>query len=506
VPKATTLIDIDTQDRTRAIETIAKYFQPQIQHSLTNRHVSITDFAAQKFFVPETGEPLKLMPHQSSILEYALDPDNPFIYGGTIVYSTIKKSGKTCLSSLVARYVAETYGTSNEIYCVANDQEQARGRGYQKLLDSIELDPTYMKKTAINGWKIIERAASFEPNRSIVKALSNDYRGESGSNPTATFWSELWAYTSEASRRLWEELTPVPTRERGFRFIDTYAGFTDESDLLLELYNMGKGGRRLTHEEIFWPFDDEPPIWVNESASLFLYWDSGVQARRMPWQTPEYYQTQAQMLRPNAFERLHLNYWTSSTDSFLPTEWFESCRSIIPPLDNHMPVVIGVDASVSGDCTALVGVTRNPTDATEVMIRFYEVWSPTKGSPIDLEVVAQRLKELCLRYNVVEIAFDPYQLHKLMTDLTHEGIAWCRPFNQGIQREIADKQLMDLIRDRHLYHNCGPEYTSHIQNAAAKYNIKDDSKLRIVKKSASQHIDLVVATSMAVEESLRLNL
>lgn len=493
-------------NRDAAIATLAQYFRPQLQTAYTQRSLGIADFAAQRFYIPETGDTIRLTPHQTSILEYALDPNHSFIYGGTIIFSTVKKSGKTAISSLVGRYIAETWGTSNEIFYCANDMEQSRGRGYQKLLDSVELDPSYMKKTATNGWKVIERAATFEPNRSIVKALSGDYRGEAGSNPTATFFSELWAYTSEASRRLYDELTPVPTRERSLRYVETYAGFSDESDLLIELYELGLKGRRLTHDDIDWPFDDQPPIYVNEAARLFMYWDDGPIARRMTWQTPEYYQTQAATLRPQAFDRLHNNYWVSSTDSFIAEEWWQSCRAVIPPLDAHTPVVIGVDASVSNDYTALVGVTRHPDNPAEVMVRFYEAWEPTQGNPIDLSLVDRRLRELCAQYNVVQLAYDPFQAHYLMTNLKHDAVAWTRPFSQNAAREVADRQLYELIRDRHLYHNTGPEFTKHIQAAAAKINPKDDSKMRIVKKSNTQHVDLIVACSMAVAECLRLSL
>lgn len=508
-----TTIVIDTQTQAidrkhQAAQKIADHFRPQIQQYVAKRNISISEFASDRFYIPETGDPIILMPHQAAILNYALDPKHPYTHGGTIVYSTVKKSGKTAIASLVARYITETWGTSNEVYMMANDLEQARGRSYAKLLDSIELDPSYDKKTAANGWKIIEKSATFEPTRSVVKALSNDYRGEAGSNPTATFWSELWGYTSEVSKRFWEELTPVPTRTRSVRYVETYAGFEDESELLLELYTLGMKGRRLTHDDIDWPFPDEPPIWVNDEASIFMYWDSGEVARRMPWQTPKYYQTQATSLRPNAFDRLHSNLWTSSTEAFMPTEWWEYCRQQLPPLDPNTPIVLGVDASVSGDCFAIVGVSRNPDPALRryPMLRYYNVWYPEKGIPLNHRVQDRYIRDNCAVQNIVEITYDQYQLHKMMTDIALDGIAWCRPFSQAGDREIADKILYDLIRDRQIAHNAGPEFTEHIRGASAKTSATDKNRMRIVKKNTSMKIDLLVAASMAVSECLRLNL
>jgi len=52
-------------------------------------------------------------------------------------------------------------------------------------------------------------------------------------------FDELWGYTSERARRLYDELVPVPTRLISCRLTVTYAGFEGESELLHELYRRG---------------------------------------------------------------------------------------------------------------------------------------------------------------------------------------------------------------------------------------------------------------------------
>jgi len=130
------------------------------------------------------------------------------------------------------------------------------------------------------------------------------------------------AFISEASRRLWEELTPVPTRRNSIRFIDSYAGIENESDLLLGLYKLavspdehpdGQGER--IHATL--------PIFANRAARIFCYWDH---QPRMPWQTPEYYAAQRRILRPSTYLRLHENRWVvgssgSSTRSCGTVAW-----------------------------------------------------------------------------------------------------------------------------------------------------------------------------------------
>jgi phage terminase large subunit-like protein len=491
-------VAISVEQRNLAI--LAKWLAPAVGKA----YPTVTEFAAKSFYIPETERPLQLMKHQSVILDYAFDLKHNF---STIVYSSVKKSGKTAIAALVARWIAETWGRS-EVLALANDMEQARGRIYQKVLDSIEMDPNYIsgKRILPGRWRIIERDATCLSNGSILRAVSSDYRGEAGSNPTATLWSEAWAYTSEASHRLWDELTPVPTRERSIRYVETYAGFEDESDLLIDLYRRSVlKARRLTHNDIDWPFDDQPPIYVNDKARSFAYWDDGVVARRMPWQTQAYYDAQEATLRPQAFERLHLNYWTSSVSSFIPVEWWNACFEQLPIPTIHEPMVLGVDAAVSSDCCAVVGVTRHPKRNDDVAVRLCRVWTPPTNGKIDLDItVKQAIIEICSTHNVVEVAYDPYQLHSIMTDLVKAGVAWCRPFSQGESRMIADKQLYDLIKTRHLSHIGHPDMADHIKNAAAKQNKDEDTKLRIVKKMADQKIDSVIATSMAVAECKRL--
>jgi phage terminase large subunit-like protein len=271
-------------------------------------------------------------------------------------------------------------------------------------------------------------------------------------------------------------------------------------------------GVRLTHDDIAWPFDDQPPIYINKRARTFAYWDddpnnTGV-ARRMPWQSPDYYEEQANTLRPEAYARYHQNIWTDSTNTFIPIEWWDACAANPPPPlppGDSTPVVLGVDTSVSNDCSALVGVTRDPRDpATKVAVRFIQIWTPPRGGTIDYSEIDAAIRRLCAQYNVVCMTYDAYQMHMLAQDLRRDEVCWCKAFSQGARREEADKQFFDFIRDRRLAHTGHPEARQHIQNAAAKTAKEEDTRMRIIKKSEDAKVDFDVAASMAVYECMRL--
>lgn len=507
--------------REEAIGLLGDYFKKDIVAQAESEKVpTVTEFAHSKFYIPETGDRIKLLRHQSLFLEMALDPANDYT---TIVYSTIKKSGKTAVAGVAGRYLAEYSGPKAEIYFIANDKEQAKDRAYEAAKASLELTPGYDKRRReLPGyWKIIEKEATHEPTGSVMRAIASDYEGAAGGNPTATFWTELWAFTLEKFKRLWDELTPVPTRKRSIRFVETYAGFEDESELLLNLYKLGKQGTRLTHDHIDWPFPDQPPIWVNKSARMIMYWDSGVLARRMPWQMGErgeaYYREQATTLREEAFKRFHLNEWVSSKQEFIRIEWWKACKAAIPlpEATQQTPIVMAVDASVSGDCTAIVGVSRHPDPEKadeHTVVRFSQVWFPPRDGTIDYADVRATIKMYCEKYNITQIAYDNYQLHDMMQNITREGIAWCRVFSQAAPREFADKRLYDMVRDRKITHqdeideqfvlNCAAYVGSKL--ASGDKSGRKVETMRIVKRNNGSPVDPVVALSMANEECLRL--
>lgn len=485
-------------------------------------------WAEDNYRIKETGEPIRLAPHQAAVLRYALSRDGegrfPF---STIIYSTPKKSGKTTVAGMVGRWAAETWGPYQEVLCVGNDLKQARERAFASIKESIELTPGYSRsRESLPGrWQVTTKEMRHTLNGSKVHAIATDYQGEAGANPSITIWTELWGFIHEAALRFWAEMAPSPTRLNSIRLVETYAGYEGESELLWELYESAVlNGRQLTAGELgpLGIFPEAPnadslvPCYVNEAARMFAYWDTGEMARRMPWQQgergAEYYAAEASTQTDSQMVRLHKNEWVSAESSFVPIVWWDACKNPLPlePGDKTTPIVVVIDAAVTGDCFGLVAISRDPDRPDRATaVRAYRLWVPPKGGQIDFTAEGgpdQAVRELCEMCNVVEVAYDPYQLADMAQRLTREGVAWMRPFNQGQDRLIADMQLYTAIRDRMIRHGGGPEMREHIQNANAKQAAHEDTKLRLVKKSVGRKIDLAVCLSMGNHECLRLNL
>lgn len=480
----------------------------------------------QNFFIEDVRDPktgteygpgrILLHPVQQRILRAALTKVDGIFPYSTIVYSTCKKSGKTRIAAGIASWFASTQGAYNEIYCLANDGKQSSDRILQAVKKSIDLSQAAAVReegthapSETAKWHYIKAAVRL-PNGTLVEAIPCDPTGQAGSNPGLTVWSEMWGYAHQHKERLWTEMTIPPTRfGHAIRWVESYAGYVDESNVLYDLYVLG------VEEGIRHPDFPDIPVYINPAAKLFCYWDQGPAAHRMPWQTDEYYLQEAKLLTTQEFARIHLNYWITSTEKAIPIEWWDACEEKLPPLDRKTPIIVSVDASVSGDCTAMVGVSRHPDRErakTDVAIRLVRVWEPPKGGKIDYDTtIDATLREWTEQYNVMEVVYDEFQLHHLMTQWRKKQVVKIYRFGQTTDRSKADKQFRDLVAHHHVAHDGNPTLRAHVDNARAKLT---NEKYRFVKpdenstsKSRKKRpIDALVAASMGSERCLYLNL
>lgn len=198
--------------------------------------------------------------------------------------------------------------------------------------------------------------------------------------------------------------------------------------------------------------------------------------------------------------------WEAIDDStrFLPSIhlWDACIDTSLPPLDTRTPLVLAVDAGVSNDNFALIGVSRHPERPQDVALRLSRVWEP-KGKQLDFTEIEREITEICKAFHIVCVVYDKYQLHQMMGNLAN--LVWTDEFSQQAARLVADKQLLDLISQAHLWHDGTHDMVrKHLDNANRK--LTDNDKLRLVKRTDQGKIDLAVALSMAAAKCLELNL
>ena len=181
-------------------------------------------FITEALVDPETGRPFVLYPGEARFICEAFTPTPagklPY---AEILFSAPKKSGKTALAALCAVYTIVCLGGPYaEGYCVANDFDQAASRvSFKPLL-------VFSGRAHTSGSRPTSPQAGLRSSRPVrtITALASDYAGAAGANPTIIVFDELWAYMTERSRRLFDEMVPVPTRKTSVRLTVTYAGFS----------------------------------------------------------------------------------------------------------------------------------------------------------------------------------------------------------------------------------------------------------------------------------------
>jgi hypothetical protein len=200
----------------------------------------------------------------------------------------------------------------------------------------------------------------------------------------------------------------------------------------------------------------------------------------------------------------------ASSDKFLGSmELWDRLKVSLPVLKKE-PLVVAVDAGMKSDNFGIVGVSRHWERHNECAIRFVMKWEP-HGSEIDFDGTEEEpgpfrvLKMLRENYNLILCTYDPHEMFYLAARMKKEAPVWLKEFSQQGRREEADRFLYDMIINKQVWHDGDPALREHINNCNRKLT-QEESKMRIVKRSPNDKIDLAVALSMAVYECMRINI
>jgi phage terminase large subunit-like protein len=437
-------------------------------------------FIEEVLFNPETGKPFVLLDAERDFLRYAYDTDaDGRLLFPEQLYAAPKKSGKTGFAALHMLTTTLLYGGRfSEAYALANDQEQAVSRVYQAISRIVEASPLLACNAEIMKDRIV---FSKVYGNATVAAISSDYAGAAGANPVISCFDELWAFKSENSRRLWDEMVPPPTRKITCRLTVTYAGFEGESDLLQELYQRGL---------------KQPEVGKSLRAGdgILMAWHHEPIA---PWQTDSWLAEMRRSLRANQFLRMIQNQFVTSESSFIDIEKWDAIvdRNATPTLLNKdLPVYIGIDASVKHDSTAIVAVTFDK-ETQRVRLVSHKVFQPSPDEPLDFEATIEAtVLDMSRRFDVKRVLYDPFQMQHTSQRLRNARIRIDElPQTVGNLTSIG-QNLFDLIEARQL-----SVYPDAAMRLAVAHSVAVETPrgFRITKTSKGHKIDSVIALAMA---------
>jgi phage terminase large subunit-like protein len=433
---------------------------------------------------PETGKPFVLLDAERAFLEHAYQTDGSgrLVYPEQL-YSCPKKSGKTGFAAMHLLTTTLVFGGRfAEGYAIANDFDQAQGRVFLAVRRICEVSPHLRRECNVTASRI-----EFSQTGAVIQAIGADYVGSAGANPVISSFDELWGYTSERSRRLWDEMVPSPVRKISARLVTTYAGFEGESVLLEELYKRGLAQQQVGNT-------------LHAGDGLLMFWSHEPVA---PWQTEAWLSDMRRSLRPNQYLRMIENRFVTTESSFIDMAWWDACvepgmtPTLVAPA---LPVWVGVDASVKRDSTAIVVVTFNK-EAQRVVLVLHRIFQPSVKEPLDFEATVERtLRDLMTRFAVRGVFYDPYQMAAVAQRLQQAGVPMREfPQTSGGLTEIGSN-LYELIKARGIIAYPDADLRLAISRAIA---VETSRGWRIAKEKAAHKIDVVVALAMACHAAVQ---
>jgi phage terminase large subunit-like protein len=229
----------------------------------------------------------------------------------------------------------------------------------------------------------------------------------------------------------------------------------------------------------------------------------------------------------NTFRRLDLNQWTEQSSRAVDMDaWHESAGMVDAGSLNGQPCFAGLDLSSVQDLTALdleFPVEENGARVYKGLTFFwlpenavakrsqddgipYDVWAErgliklTPGNVVDDDVIIADVKALSERFQIEEIAYDPWNATNIASKLAGEGLKMVE-FRQGFKTfSEPTKRFLGMILDRQIHHGSNAVLNWMASNIVVTQdpagNLKPD------KAKSSEKIDGLVAKIMALARAL----
>jgi phage terminase large subunit-like protein len=444
----------------------------------------------------KAGAPMTFRPWQTQLTKnlLAVKADGTLRHKVALI-GLPRKNGKSAWLSALALEHLILGPSGGEVYSCAADRDQAKiVFGTAKRM--IEMHPDLESILEVN------RDVIYNPKSgSIYRALSSEAFTKEGLSPTFVAFDELHA---QPNRELFDVMSlGMGARTEPILVAITTAGVKSDSQGRDSLcYSLYEYGKKVALGEIadptfffaWWEAHDQtldhrnPLTWVEANPGF----DDIVAAADFESvinRTPE-----------SEFRTKRLNQWVATSDTWLPAGTWEAC-SEPREIERGAPVVLAFDGSFNGDCTAIVAVTVEDNPHVFVVAS----WEKPDGEAADWQVpileVEDTIREACMKFQVEEIACDPYRWARTFQVLEDEGLPVVL-FPQSASRMTpATTRFYEAVLNKSLTHDNDARLARHISNATMKVDQRG-SRLAKETRHSTRRIDLAVASVMGLERAV----
>lgn len=367
-------------------------------------------------------------------------------------------------------------------------------------------------------------------SKAKFRALASAKKGKLGKTANFVLADELINWEGEIARSMWAALRTSLNKTTGsLLIIITQAGRGQEN----LAYERLKYARKVQSGEIedprFLPVlfeTDHDADWQDEDLWHFVNPGLADGYPDIDGLRSMAHEAKEQPAERDNFRQFHLNCWLDySASPFVSMPVYDDGKGAVD-LDameaEQTPCYLGVDLSSTSDLTAVVAAWGDRETGYAVHPWFflpkdnidkkagqdgvnYRVWEEqglitlTDGNVVDYSAVEAAIEELCARFNVREIAFDPALARNSINNLLDKGLPVVE-FRQGwVTMSPAINELERAILARQFQHGGHPILRWHFDNIAIRTDSAGNRSFH--KGKSKDRIDGAVAAAMAVSRA-----
>lgn len=470
----------------------------------------------------QAGGAFELAPWQERIVRRIYGPcdDNGRRLVRTVFMLLPRGNRKTALGAALA--LLHTFGPERvpggQAIAAAADHKQAR-ISFEEAVGIVRADRRVERATSVVDYK---NRLTHPKSGAFLEAIAADAGTQHGRTPTFVLADELHAWKK---RDLWDVLRTGLVKVQGSLCVVITTAGRGQENIAWDIYSYA---RKVALGEVndpgFLPVLFETPrdadwrdeaVWRACNPGLAQGFPDIEGLRQLAREA------EARPADREAFRQLHLNVWLDqSADPFVDMAIYDQGATPVD-LDKlaNRPCWLAVDLSSNTDLTAVVACWRGEDDGFVVWPWFfcpadnlrkradrdmvpYPLWAeggfitPTPGNVVDYRAVEDMIRDLCARFDVREIAFDPHLAQQTMNNLGDEGFPVVAMRQGWITMAPAVKELERAIVGGNFRHGGHPVLRWNFDNVAVE---TDRAGNRMFTKGKSRdRIDGAVASAMAV--------
>ena len=470
----------------------------------------------------DAGKPIQLQPFQilflAAIYGFRDRKDKTIRWVTDVILFVPRKSGKTTLASIIALYELQFGDSGAEVFTLATNREQASicFDSSKAIIENMVHE--FQQKFVVYRSELKKAGDS----TSTYRALSRDNRKTGdGKNPSCAMIDEAAQITERSSIEVLH--SGMGARKNPLRMYLTTASFTRETKFYEDLNHLRTVLRGTAEDNYRW-FGllysiDAGDEWSNEETWAKANPMLGISV------TTEHirhmaHEAQSKPASLNEFLCKQLNIYVSANSAWVDRRYWDDSVCAIPD-DKPESTFIAFDLAYSRDLNAVCTLHRFseekfyaefqfflPEESLDLIPNHYKsiflqahasgILRLTQGNVTDLNEVETYIKQQCIKYDVKEIGYDPYNAASLVANLYSEGLP-VKKVGQGMAvLSNPSKTAEQLILKKGIMHDGNPFVSWQLGNAEVYTDVNGNVKVRKNEADTSAKVDGIIAMIMAL--------